>query len=377
MSPNSGRDWGKERWRKQYVREPLQQRAWPVMARGLRELLNALAEDDGSLVRDMDDPVEALLRALNPQEYEVELVEAAIQLLLRDGLLARDERSLWMPELPRSQAQREAASGTPAQTTSAAPRSTSAPTSTERVRQFRERQRNAAGVSSSVTSPPTASVTSVSGAVSLRVSATDQQDLFLGLDCEKDREKDHLPQKRERATPSVSFDVSSAVSAERVSLPGVSNMDEEEDSNVPRNLKEALVLPAAGRAELLRRRPELGRRLAPDCWPEVAAIAAAFAEGAGLPKLYLGAYDKDEGVRRVVELLAAGFPQNGLEYVARTVPKQPWWSSGGKRLGLSSLSPEVVRRNLPSEDGRPRTLSPRLAKIIEAARQERKADGAA
>lgn len=373
MSPNSGRDWTKERWRKQYVREPLQHRAWPVMARGLRELLNALAEDDGSLVRDMDDPVEALLRALNPQEYEVELVEAAIQLLLRDGLLARDERALWMPDLPRSQALREAASGAPAQTTSAAPRSSS----TERVRQFRERQRNAVGVSSSVASPPTASVTSVSGPVSLRVSATDQQDLFLGLDSEKDREKDHLPQKRARATPSVSFDVSSAVSAERVSLPGVSNTDEEEDSNVPRNLKEALVLPAAGRAELLRRRPELGRKLAPDCWPEVAAIAAAFAEGAGLPKLYLGAYDKDEGVRRVVELLAAGFPQNGLEYVARTVPKQAWWTSGGKRLGLSSLSPEVVRRNLPGEDGRPRTLSPRLAKIIQAAQEERKADGAA
>jgi hypothetical protein len=375
MSPNNGRDWTKERWRKQYVREPLQHRAWPVMARGLRELLNALAEDDGVLVRDMDDPVEALLRALNPQEYEVELVEAAIHLLLREGLLARDERSLWMPDLPRSQTQREATSGSPVQTTSAAPRSSS--TSTERVRQFRERQRNAVGVPSSVASPPTSSVTSVSGAVSLRVSATDQQDLFLGLDSEKDKEKDHLPQKRARATPSVSFDVSSAVSAERVSLPGVSNTDEEEDSNVPRNLKEALVLPAAGRAELLRRRPELGRKLAPDCWPEVAAIAAAFAEGAGLPKLYLGAYDKDEGVRRVVELLAAGFPQNGLEYVARTVPKQPWWTSGGKRLGLSSLSPEVVRRNLPGEDGRPRTLSPRLAKIIEAAQQERKADGAA
>jgi hypothetical protein len=370
MSPNSGRDWGKERWRKQYVREPLQQRAWPVMARGLRELLNALAEDDGSLVRDMHDPVEALLRALNPQEYEVELVEAAIQLLLRDGLLVRDERSLWMPELPRSQAQREAASGPPAQTTSVAPR----PTSTERVRQFRERQRNAVDVSSSVTSPPTASVAAVSAPVSLRVSATDQQDLFLGLDSEKNREKDHLPQKRAGETPTVS----SGVSAERVSLPGVSNTDEgEEDSNVPRNLKEALVLPAAARAALLRRRPELGRKLAPDCWPEVAAVAAAFAEGAGLPKLYLGAYDKDEGVRRVVELLAAGFPQNGLEYVARTVPKQAWWTADGKRLGLSSLSPEVVRRNLPSEDGRPRALSPRLAKIIEAAKQERKANGAA
>lgn len=373
MSPSNGRDWSKERWRRQYVREPLQHRAWPVMARGLRELLNALAEDDGSLVCDMDDPIEALLRALNPQEYEVELVQAAIALLLREGLLARDERSIWLPELPRSQAQREVGSAPPAPPTSSAQRSTS----TERVRQFRERQRNAAGVSPTVTSPPTPGVTSVSGAVSMRVSATDQQDLFLGLDREKDREKDHPPQKRASDNPSVSSHVSADVSVECVSRPGVSNTDEEEDSNVPRNLKEALALPAAGRAALLRRRPELGPKLAPDCWPEVAAIAAAFAEGAGLPKLYLGAYDKDEGVRRVVELLAAGFPQNGLEYVARTVPKQAWWTSGGKRLGLSSLSPEVVRRNLPSEDGRPRVLSPRIAKIIQAAQQERKANGAA
>ena len=44
MSQTNGRDWTRERWRKQYVREPLQHRAWPVMARGLRELLNALAE---------------------------------------------------------------------------------------------------------------------------------------------------------------------------------------------------------------------------------------------------------------------------------------------------------------------------------------------
>src|SRR5215216_6150379 len=100
MSPNSGRDWTKERWRKQYVREPLQHRAWPVMARGLRELLNALAEDDGLLVRDVADPVEALVRGLNPQEYEVELVQAAVELLLHDGFLAQDEHSIWIPELP-------------------------------------------------------------------------------------------------------------------------------------------------------------------------------------------------------------------------------------------------------------------------------------
>lgn len=106
MSQTSGRDWTRERWRKQYVREPLRHRARPVMARGLRELLNALAEDDGTLVRDVDEPAEALLRGLNPQEYELELVQAALELLLRDGFLAGDEHSIWIPDLPRAQAQR-------------------------------------------------------------------------------------------------------------------------------------------------------------------------------------------------------------------------------------------------------------------------------
>lgn len=370
MSQNSGRDWTKERWRKQYVREPLQHRAWPVLARGLRELLNALAEDDGSLVRDVADPVEALLRSLNPQAYEVELVHAAIELLLRDGFLAQDEHSIWIPDLPRAQAREAMAPAAQPMPSGAAQRQTS----TERVRQFRERQRNAGGVSGHVASAPVLPVSVVSGGVSPSVSVTDQQDSFVDLDREKNREKDHPPQKRACATPNVS--VASVSSS--VSLPSVSETEgEEELRNLPRDLKEALALPAAGRAELLRRRPELSGKLAPDRWPEVAAIAAAFAEGAGLPKLYLGPYEKDEGVRRVVELLAIGFPQNGLEYVARTVPKQPWWTAGGKRLGLSSLSPEVVRRNMPSEDGRPRILSPRVAKVVEAAERERKAHGAA
>jgi hypothetical protein len=375
MSQSSGRDWTKERWRKQYVREPLQHRAWPVMARGLRELLNALAEDDGSLVRDVADPVEALLRGLNPQAYEVHLVHAAIELLLQDGFLAQDEHSIWIPDLPRSQAQREAMPPAAERTASSV---AARQTSTERVRQFRERQRNAGAVSGHVASTPALPVSTVSGSVSPSVSVTDQQDSFLDLDREKNREKGHPPQKRACATPGVSSSVSSSASVTSVSLPSVSETETEEElKKLPRDLKEALALPAAERAALLRRRPELSGKVAPDRWPEVAAIAAAFAEGAGLPKLYLGPYEKDEGVRRVVELLAIGFPQNGLEYVARTVPKQLWWTAGGKRLGLSSLSPEVVRRNMPSEDGRPRVLSPRVAKVIEAAERERKAHGAA
>ena len=150
----SGRDWTKERWRKQYIREPLQHRAWPVMARGLRELLNALAEDDGTLVRDVDEPVEALLRSLNAQEYELELAEAAIGLLVREGFLEADERAIWIPDLPRAQAQRDVL---PAPGDRAALATDGRQTSTERVRAFRARQRERNAAVSNGAVPETSS----------------------------------------------------------------------------------------------------------------------------------------------------------------------------------------------------------------------------
>lgn len=162
MSQINGRDWTKERWRKQYVREPLQHRAWPVMARGLRELLNALAEDDGTLVRHVDDPAQALLRGLNPQEYELEL-------LLREGVLARDEHSMWIPDLPRAQAQRDATTPPSERTTAPAD---GRQTSTQRVRDFRARQRerNATGVFDAPVSAPAGDVALGEGGVSETVS---------------------------------------------------------------------------------------------------------------------------------------------------------------------------------------------------------------
>lgn len=152
---------------------------------------------------------------------------------------------------------------------------------------------------------------------------------------------------------------------------------DEEVSKITRDPERALKLPVQERAEFLRAHPRLAGALEPERWPELVAVGAAFAEASGKGKQYLGSYDEDDGVRRLVELLAVGFPQQGLEYVARTLPKQAWWTASGKRLGLSSLSPEVVRRNMPSEDGRPRILSPRVAKVLEAAKQARKANGAA
>ncbi len=73
-----------------------------------------------------------------------------------------------------------------------------------------------------------------------------------------------------------------------------------------------------------------------------------------------------------MELYAAGFTQPELERVVQVVPKQAWWSAQGKRLGLSSLSIEVVCRNLPGVGPR-RELSPQVAKVLEHVRLRREA----
>lgn len=63
------------------------------------------------------------------------------------------------------------------------------------------------------------------------------------------------------------------------------------------------------------------------------------------------------------------FTQSELEHVVRALPGQSWWSEQGKRLGLSSLSIEVIRRNLP--DARRQPLSPEVARVLEAVRRRR------
>ncbi|HKY34450.1 MAG TPA: hypothetical protein VJN18_00810 [Polyangiaceae bacterium] len=377
-----GRDWTKERWRKQYIREPLQHRAWPVMARGLRELLNALAEDDGTLVRDVEDPAESLLRGLQAQDYELELVEASIGLLLREGFLASDEHSIWIPDLPRAQAQRDAA---PVPNNDASPPTTEVrATSTERVRAFRARQRerNATGVSTDSVSetadapqPAADSVSQPVAPVSSDVSPSrgdNHPESSEPSEIQRTPEQLGHPDQSSQARGIVSARPRD-VSAELVST----RWTDDEVSKFVRNPEHALKLPVHERAVFLRAHPRLADALQPERWPEVEAIGTAFAEGIGQTKQYLGSYEKDDGVRRVVELLAVGFPQRSLEYVARVVPKQAWWTANGKRLGLSSLSVEVVRRNMPAEDGHARILNPRVAKVLEGAGIERKAHGAA
>ncbi|HEY0466665.1 MAG TPA: hypothetical protein VGC79_20800 [Polyangiaceae bacterium] len=81
-------------------------RAAALVGHGSRiaDYLIRVAEDDGALIRDADEPVDALLLALGVHRDEAELVRAAIVLLRRDGFLAGGARSLFVHNLPAAQA---------------------------------------------------------------------------------------------------------------------------------------------------------------------------------------------------------------------------------------------------------------------------------
>jgi hypothetical protein len=385
------KDWSKERWRKLYLREALEQRVWSVMTRGLRDYLIRVAEDDGALIRDSDDPVAALVAALGAHAEEAPLVRAAIELLLGDGFLTGSARSIFVDRLPEAQSWERPtlAAATSAETDTRTVQTTTT-VSTERVRRFRERQREAASanrfeaiapgetldrVSSSVSSALETVSPGVSCNVPTSVSASrgDRNAKHSGnfLDLQKQKQLDLLPPET-RATP-VSRNDPASVSPVSVSPARRAEEEEEDDddnSKVRGEEREGDDITA--RAKRLKSNPDLAATLRPERWPEVLSVAQAFASAAGIPKQPLGQYDGDAGVKALVTLYAAGFTQFELEHVARTVPNQPWWLASGKKLGLSSLSIEVARRNLPSGSATHR-LNPTVAKALAFAERHREA----
>jgi len=358
------------------------------MARGLRDYLIRLAEDDGALIRDSDDPSEDLLRALGAHPGEAELVRASIQLLRQDGFLSGSARSIFVRNLPTAQAwePRESPHAAELPAKPGAARS-----SNERVREFRARQRDRkraesdAGPERAVTSSVTDGVTSAvtSPAVSVTDSVTSTVTSSRGsrnikssdnfLDLQEDKETDLLLSSTRASavtstvTSSVTADVTSSVS-----VPRARDEDDEDKSNFGQSWEELLSAPIGARANKVREQPAIAAVTHPQRWPEIAAVAQTFALAAGLPEQRLGEYDRDSGVRALVALYAAGFTQAELEHVAAVVPKQSWWSASGKRLGLSSLSIEVARRNLPGV-GPPREASPTVAKVLANVQRRRQA----
>ena len=383
------KDWSKERWRKLYLREALEQRVWSVMARGLRDYLIRVAEDDGALIRDAADPVAALVAALGAHAEEAPLVRAAVELLLGDGFLTGSARSIFVDRLPEAQSwERPTRAAVASAETDTRTVQTTTTVSTERVRRFRERQREAASanrveavapgetldrVSSSVSSALETVSPGVSCNVPTSVSASrgDRNAKHSGsfLDLQRQKQLDLLPPET-RTTP-VSRNGPASVSPVSVS-PARRDEEKDDDDNLKVHGDEHQGDDITARAKRLKSNPALAATLRPEHWPEVLSVAQAFANAAGIPKQPLGQYDGDAGLKALVTLYAAGFTQFELEHVARTVPNQPWWLASGKKLGLSSLSIEVARRNLPSGSATQR-LSPTVAKALAFAERHREA----
>jgi hypothetical protein len=116
-------------------------------------------------------------------------------------------------------------------------------------------------------------------------------------------------------------------------------------------------------------RPELAETLRPDQWPEVRAVAGAFATARGCPSQPLGRYAHDNAVEHAVALYAAGYSQADLVHVVRAVAKQDW--AKGKGLG-SLLTFKVVDANRPKPLAKTEAnLSPRAASVLARVREGR------
>ena len=101
----------REAWRPLFLREPVAQRGWSLVTRGLRAYLLQVAEDDGRLLKSCGDPTE-LARSLGVHGAEAELVEdfaraqvqGFVQRLLEEeieGLLGRGKSERLEPGAER------------------------------------------------------------------------------------------------------------------------------------------------------------------------------------------------------------------------------------------------------------------------------------
>jgi len=391
MNQRQARDWSREPWIKQHVREPLDELLWPLMQRAVREYLRKRAEPDGTLIVDRDDPIGALIRALGAHEPEAALARQAVAELLRDGVLESDGRSISMPERPASQARMPVLSDEQSAASGVQP--TPRQTSTNRVREHRERKRNErnaqAGVSPPVSAVPEAVSLPVSLGVPPGVSASRGDRSQDPPHSQKDQ-KDQIdplrhPAEDKPAGGSVSPPVSSSVSGEtdededdEETFDGAGNgngsrrsraEDGEPAERLPASLEEALRLEIGTRAALVMDRPELAETLRPDQWPEVRAVAGAFATARGCPSQPLGRYAHDNAVEHAVALYAAGYSQADLVHVVRAVAKQDW--AKGKGLG-SLLTFKVVDANRPKPLAKTEAnLSPRAASVLARVREGR------
>jgi hypothetical protein len=148
-----------------------------------------------------------------------------------------------------------------------------------------------------------------------------------------------------------------------------------EKSRSPGSLDEALELDISERAKALQRDPHMAQWVSPQEWPEVVELAEAWGE------TRLGQYERDSGVRAAVEAFAAGFSLDELKSASEALVRSGYAEEArakGRKLGMSSLSPEVIRRALSNghtgkPNGKAKRESDELSELLQEVRDMERA----
>jgi hypothetical protein len=123
----------------------------------------------------------------------------------------------------------------------------------------------------------------------------------------------------------------------------------------PTSLDDALEMPLEERCQLVLARPDVAQWIQPDKWPEVRLAVVSFRAAVGKPRLPVGSFGTDAGVKRLVELYAAGLSADDVCSAIPRVVASAWWRSGDAPRDLGSMTLTVVRRSLAEQ---PKAVEP-------------------
>jgi len=377
------KDWRRERWRKLFLRESTQQTVtWLLMQRGVRDYCIRIADDDGTVatVREDQDPVEAFVDALGAKARERDLALESVAGLLEDGFLAFEDGRVFVVNLPAAQSGAGAPSALSDQEQPEERAPDARTKAAERARRYRQNLKNRGagdngerdGSSRPVTeerhapsrsitlgrhAPSRSTVTVPSVTVSRGNSQKEASESL--LDQKDQREKPEQPDQSAHAGRDAKRDEG------RDGKRDGQSVTERDVTREPTNLAEALALPITPRAKWIADGPGAARAdwMQPHLWPEITAVADALAAATGKPSHgRLSSYGRDAGVRALVEAYATGWKQEELVRAVGFVVRSEWWTKDRATRGLSSLSPEVIRRAVAASEVAAPAKRPDLAR---------------
>lgn len=116
--------------------------------------------------------------------------------------------------------------------------------------------------------------------------------------------------------------------------------------SLPHSLDDALKIPVHDRATLVLDHPEIAQYTRPERWPEVLELAKVAREATGWKNLSFGQYERDSGIRALVALFVTVPPVDPKDLADGIRGAGPYLREKGPKAGVSSLTPEVVRRGL-------------------------------